>query len=234
MESHERAVMPGWHRFWSESRNSKHLAVEAKHFVINMVAALSVDGNEHVLDFGSGFGYVAEALAEHVGEVRMWDSAPAVLEAASSRVSADNVTTIDLSDPYSVDLRFDLVVANSVIQYMVTDELLRWLQIWRRLLKPDGTVVISDVPSVDSSLSRETLAWLVFSARNRVLFPSFRFALANWWRYRAAHSASPLLSVDDARMKQLASEAGLRARRLPVNLAYQTSRSSFLLDRQEA
>ena len=57
----------------------------------------------------------------------------------------------------------DLVVMNSVAQYMTPDELDSALAVIRRLLKPSGRLVLGDILRPEVGMARDVLALLKFA-----------------------------------------------------------------------
>jgi SAM-dependent methyltransferase len=98
-----------------------------------------------------------------VGHLFLWDAAESMLVRARSHLAGHpNVHFLDLSgssDPPE-DLRFDLILVNSVVQYMTEDEFLAWLARWREQLAPSGQIVISDLIPPDHPQPADILALL--------------------------------------------------------------------------
>ena len=65
-----------------------------------------------------------------------------------------------------MDEAVDLVVMNSVAQYMTPEELDSAFAVVRRLLKPNGRMVLGDILRPDVGMARDVLALLKF-ARTR-------------------------------------------------------------------
>ena len=84
---------------------------------------------------------------------------------------------------------FDLIVANSVAQYLTRDELDALLRTWRQLLEPDGRLILADVVPPGVSPISDALALLRYAWSNGFLVAAFaglvRTALSPYRRIRA-------------------------------------------------
>ena len=67
------------------------------------------------------------------------------------------------------DGRLDLIVTNSVAQYLTEDELTRLLAMFRRLLAPDGTLIFADVIPPDVGALSDVSALLRYAAKHGFL-----------------------------------------------------------------
>ena len=219
---------PAWRVFW-ERTNSPAIELEAADYVRRLVEYLRPSGTENVLDFGCGFGHVATGLSPHVGSIGLWDRTEAVLrEAAESTSLLANVKTVDLSDP-SLESSFDVILLNSVLQYIPTEDLPTLLKQLRRLISSGGQVILSDVPTTEAHLGGETLEWIRFNRRQGKLGQAITFAIGNWRRYSSARREQPLILTDRTALARTARSAGFDTRVLDHNLTFRAGRSTFLL-----
>ena len=102
---------------------------------------LRIDPRARVLDFGCGFGHVAEMLSSRVEELFLWDASANMRSHARLKLDGQrNIKFLDLSDPKTPphDLCFDLILVNSVVQYMTLDEFSTWLITVAQMLAPGG------------------------------------------------------------------------------------------------
>ena len=122
---------------------------EALEYVRRLASVVGLAADQVVLDFGGGLGFVAETLAPMVGAVWWWDPSPAMQAAALRRLApvpnARLAPALAVTAAPAAPLRFDLILVNSVVQYMTARELGAWLGVWRRLLRPAGRIVLSDL-----------------------------------------------------------------------------------------
>jgi len=208
---------------------------EARDTVHRLEASGLMESVHRLLDFGCGFGYLADALAPRIGELWLWDAS--VNMRTRSRIRAGihpNVRFLDLSDPGSLPAAdFDLVLVNSVIQYMGPDEVENWLARWCVMLAAEGRLVLSDVPASESGPLQEIADSLTFAWRHGFLIRSLFHAAREFGRYVKIRRSSPLLEIEEPDLRAMAERQGLSLERLDTNLTYREARRSFVLQRRE-
>src|SRR5438309_7348148 len=90
--------------------------------------------------------------------------------------------------PWPAGLRLDLILVNSVVQYMTPDEFHGWLGRWRAMLAPEGRLVLSDLLTRAVNPLREVVELLLLSAGGRCLVSVVRNAVGELRHYmRARH-----------------------------------------------
>lgn len=214
-----------WREYWSKTPDSPYLAAEASVVAGNLVRRFALDDRDVVLDFGCGYGYVSEHLARTVARVFIWDEVEDAMASALARIGDSGVSAIDPSDTKQ---RFDLIVVNSVVQYMGEETLSFWLRRWSELIAPGGAIAVTDVPDSAPSLLFEGIQWFWLTLRKGVLADAIRFARANSTRYHAARAETGLGTVSEEQLRDLAG-AHLVVKREQRNLAYQSGRASYTL-----
>ena len=211
-----------WDVFWDRVPDDQRLLKEdAAEYVRNLAAVVPLTPQSRVLDFGCGWGNVARLLGPSVGELYLWDDAPRMRRLAQqSSAGMANIRMLDLrpgAEPWP-GVGLDVILANSVAQFMTADEFRGWLQRWRHMLAPTGSIVVSDLVPHDYPALADLLTLLRFSATRgflgRALFDAAR-VMPLYWRTRKAR---PLLRTSRAELMAWGSEAGLTVRDFPANL----------------
>src|SRR4029078_12891640 len=141
--------MSDWRSFWDSEHsiyvNARHKDVHYRD-IAEQIAALVPGPDARVLDYGSGDAVHADLVAAAAAEVVLCDAAPSVRKVMATRFAGN--PRIKVIAPEEVqalpDRRLDLIVTNSVAQYLTEDELTRLLALFRRLLTPDGTLIFAD------------------------------------------------------------------------------------------
>lgn len=222
---------PGWSAYWNGIDDKKIFAEEARDHVARLRAAVPLRTTDVVLDFGCGFGHVVELLGPLVREVAFWDAAENVRRIAAGRTEhVPHAVEVDLSDARTLPIaRYDLVIATSVIQYMRRDELALWLASWRSMLRPEGRIVLSDVPTPDLSGLSELTDMLAFAARHGFLLEALRDGVREARRYSRTRHLADLLRLTPDDLVALAAEAGLVGERLSANLTHRAGRFTVVL-----
>src|SRR3981189_636166 len=100
-----------------------------------------------VLDYACGEALSAAKVADACAKLYLAEPAPGVGGRLTARFSPNTKIRVrSLDDLRKMDEKsIDLVVMNSVAQYMTQDELDSAFAIVRRLLKPTGRLVVGDI-----------------------------------------------------------------------------------------
>jgi len=206
---------------------------EARDYFRRLTDAVSWQGTERVLDFGCGLGFVSERIAAKAGSLTYWDYSRNMLAVAEKRLTGvGQARKADLGDPARDPSRaFDLIVVNSVIQYMGRSELESWLGRWREMLDDEGRLLISDIISPDSSFLKEVRDTLAFSAREGFLIRTLLQDSVQYLRYLRTRKQATMTQYAEDEIRALAERAGLRFEVLPANLTYKQLRYTISLSR---
>jgi SAM-dependent methyltransferase len=123
----------------------------------------------------------------------------------------------------------DLVVMNSVAQYMTPEELDSAFAAIRRLLKHGGRLVLGDVLRPEVGMPRDVIALLRFAARHGFLRDALiglvSTALSD---YRQLRSRVGLQRYSEADMIAKLGKNGLTASRVAVNIGHNPWRMTFV------
>lgn len=222
-----------WVGFW----NSDHsIYVSARHLdrhyrdVADHILALKPERTANVLDFGCGEATHADSVAAVVGRLFLCEAAARVrdnLRARFAGVGNLNVIAPEQLDEIA-DGSLDLIVANSVAQYLTPDELDGWLRTWRRKLTPTGRLVLADIVPPGVSPLSDAFALLRYAARHGFLIAAFaglvRTALSPYRKVRASLGITTYTEPD---IVDRICRAGFKTERLPFNFEHQPARMSF-------
>ncbi len=221
-----------WRDYWnadspiyvSDRHKTLHYALIARD-----VAALVPGPGATVLDHGCGEALSAGRVAAACGRLYLCDGAPLVRDRLSRRF-ADEPTIVVLA-PEEVDGlpdgSVDLVVVNSLLQYLSFEELDALLGLWRLKLSARGTLVLADVLPPDLSPLDDVRALLAFAWQGGFL----RAALAGLVRtafsdYRKLRTELGLTHHSEAEMLDALRARGFAAERRP-NLGHNPKRMAF-------
>src|SRR5271169_3201792 len=139
---------------WIDYYDSTHTIYASKlhrelHFqlIARDIIGLIPSPDAAVLDYACGEALSAATVAEACGRLYLAEPAPGVRGRLIARFAPNTKIRVRSLD----DLRkmqeksVDLVVMNSVTQYMTPDELDSALAVIRRLLKPGGRLILGDI-----------------------------------------------------------------------------------------
>lgn len=226
--------MQDWVSFW----DSDHpIYVSARHFDVHYraiaadIVRLLPSADARVLDHGCGEALHADKVAAKCGGLFLCEAAPTVRGRVAERFKAE--PKIRAIGPQEVgklpSASLDLVVANSLSQYLKPDELAALLATWRRILKPGGKLVVADVIGPHQSAPKDALALLGFAARNGFLLAAMaglvRTVFSDYSKLRAKLGIAHY--TEDDMLRRLR-DAGFEARRLGRNFGHNQRRMAFI------
>src|SRR6202051_4179776 len=124
-----------------------------------------------VLGHACGEALSAAKVAEACSQLYLAEPAPGVRGRLIARFAPNTKIRVrSLDDLRKMDEKsVDLVVMNSVAQYMTSTELDSALAVIRRLLKPSGRLVLGDILRPEVGMIRDVLALLKFAATHGFL-----------------------------------------------------------------
>jgi SAM-dependent methyltransferase len=228
LRGQDRTVDDGWSRYWeSLGGTPRFFRAQAREYVRNLDSAVILDPRARVMDFGCGFGFVAELLAPRVGQLFLWDASANMRRHARINVSRhSNVRFVDLSGPHVIqpELVFDLVLVNSVAQYMAPERLSAWLYLWRNMLSPNGIIIVSDLIPPDSNALLDVMDLLKLSLSHDTVCSAVLQCLRDLGRYWIMRRSCPLTRLNPQELAEMGKAAGLRVSCLRRNLTQFTRR----------
>lgn len=230
-----------WRQYWEDDRSvyvsDRHKRV---HYALlaGQLSRLVRSRNARVLDYGCGDALAAAELAGACRQLDLLDGAACVRARLAQRFGDDSRIRIlapeDL-DAGIPDGSLDLVIVNSVLQYLGAAERDATLERLARKLSMTGEMVVADVIPPNVGPLQDAMALLRFAAANGFLGA----ALAGLWRamfssYRTTRAALGLAQYDAAALHAILERAGLEAERMPHNLGHNDARLAFRARRKRA
>lgn len=227
-------MVTSWREFWDRDTpiyvNARH---KARHYagLAKDIAALVPHPDAVVLDHGCGEALSADHVAAACGRLLLCDASPRQREALTRRFSG--TSAIAVLSPEAVAAlpaaSLDLVVANSLAQYLTTGELDACLRDWRRLLRPGGRLVLADVIPPQLGAVADATALLGFARREGFLLAAL-LGLARTLvsDYRRLRRNLGLARYSEAGMLARLKGAGFAAERMPRNLGHNQERMAFV------
>ena len=183
-----------------------------------------------VLDYACGEALSAAKVADACGKLYLAEPAPGVRGRLIARFAPNTKIRVrSLDDLRKMDESVDLVVMNSVAQYMTPDELDSALAVIRRLLKPDGRLVLGDILRPEVGMARDVLALLKFASTHGFLKDAlYGLASTALSDYRQLRTRVGLQRYgEDAMIEKLAA-AGFTASRAHLNIGHNPWRMTFV------
>jgi ubiquinone/menaquinone biosynthesis C-methylase UbiE len=184
-----------------------------------------------VLDYACGEALSSTMVADACGTLILAEAAPGVRGRLIARFAPDTrIKVRSLQEVRNMpEKSVDLVVMNSVSQYMTPDELDQTLAIIRRLLKPSGRLVLGDVLRPQVGMVRDVIALLRFAAMHGF----FRDALVGLVStalsdYRNLRKQLGLSRYGEAEMIAKLERSGLIGTRVRTNIGHNPWRMTFV------
>ncbi len=184
----------------------------------------------HVLDYGCGEATSAPLIAEAASALVLVEAAPNVRASLVARyASHPKIAVISADEAAALDDRsFDLIVMHSVAQYLSAAELERLLKLFRRIVKPDGLVIVGDIVPPQLAAPAAALALLRFAAANgffwAAAFGLMRILMSDYLRLKKHVGLS---HYTEAAMLEKLKRAGFKAERASRNIGHNPWRMTF-------
>ena len=228
-----------WVSYWDSSHsiyvNARHADVHYRDIARGIIA-LVPHRNARVLDYGCGEALHADAVAAQCGELVLCEAGPKLRARLEQRFAhVPNITVIAPEDLKALPPEcFDLIVANSVVQYLNRAELEVLLAIWRRLLDPTGHLVVADVIPPEVGVISDLQALLRYALAHGFFFAALigvaRTAVSS---YRSLRAGLGIAQYSEADFLTLLAAAGYAASRLPRNMEHNQTRMAFIAKRAD-
>lgn len=225
--------MKDWIAFWNAPNsiyvNARHRDVHYR-TIAEDVRAHVPSADARVLDYGCGEALHAALIADACAALTLSDAAPAVRAALTERFARNG--KIAFRSPEEVAAMppgsFDLIVMNSVAQYLTREQLVALFAEFHRLLAPGGKFVLGDVIPKHVSPITDALAVLRFAAQNGFLVAAFAGLVRTVFSdYRKLRSRLGLSLYDEAEMQVLLRDKGFSAERAAKNIGHNPARMTF-------
>ncbi len=223
-------VNQSWTRFWDTEHSvyvsPRHLDSHYSHIADDILRSLPND-HARVLDHGCGEALHARRIAAACSALYLCDAAPKLRARLTERFASE--PRIAVVSPGAVeelpDASFDLIVANSLVQYLTPGALAGLIDTWHRLLAPGGRLIVADVITPQQTAVTDAAALLRFAARRGFFFDAVTgLARTLFSDYRRLRSALGLTRYSEAELITLLDGHGFSAKRLQPNFGYNAAR----------
>lgn len=184
-----------------------------------------------VLDYSCGEALSAAKVAEACGQLILAEPAPGVRGRLIARFAPNTKIRVRSLDDVRkmAEKTVDLVVMNSVAQYMTAAELDAAFAVIKRLLKPGGRLILGDILRPEVGMPRDVFALLRFAAKHGFLKDALiglvSTALSD---YRQLRAKVGLQRYSEAQMIAKLSAAGFSASRAHFNIGHNPWRMTFV------
>jgi ubiquinone/menaquinone biosynthesis C-methylase UbiE len=184
-----------------------------------------------VLDYACGEALSAAKVADACAKLYLAEPAPGVRGRLIARFAPNTKIRVrSLDDVRNMDENsIDLVVMNSVAQYMTPEELDSAMSVIRRLLKPSGRLVVGDILRPEVGMARDVLALLKFASSHGFLTDAlYGLASTALSDYRQLRTRVGLQRYSESEMIAKLGRAGFTASRAKNNIGHNPWRMTFV------
>jgi ubiquinone/menaquinone biosynthesis C-methylase UbiE len=229
---------------WIDYYDSTHTIYASKlhrdlHFqmIANDIIGYIGSADAVVLDYACGEALAAARVVEACSKLILAEPAPGVRGRLIARFALNtNIWVRSLDDIRNMqEQSVDLVVMNSVAQYMTAAELDSAFAVTRRLLKPSGQLVVGDILRPEVGIVRDVIALLRFARKHRFLRDALiglvTTALSD---YRQLRRRVGLQRYGENEMIAKLAAAGFTASRARSNIGHNPWRMTFVARRAPA
>lgn len=225
--------MQSWLEFWSGKHkiyvNDRHLQAHYRRIADDLLALLPRRDID-LLDWGCGSALGAPLLSNQGVRIALYDKAPSV-QADLLRNFARETGIRVLDDAGLAALApqsFDVVLINSVLQYLSQAELRALLPQLVLLLRPGGRLLLADIIPPDSGMAADVAALLRSGWQHGYFLAAMASLLATFFSdYRNLRQRLGLTTYRPDQILALLGEFGLDSRQLPQNIGFSRHRLAF-------
>jgi SAM-dependent methyltransferase len=222
-----------WLEFWDAEHliyvNEVHEAAHCRRTALGIKAYAPAGGT--LLDYGCGEALAADLYAEPADRLFLCESAPnkrlrlAVRFAGNNKIAVRRPEDIEAMPNRS----FDVIVLHSVAQYLKPAAFETMLQMFRRLLKPGGLLVVGDVIPRKQAAIADALALLRFGREEGFFFAALRGLVLTYFSdYRQLRKDLGITRYDKDEMIRKLEAAGFSADQAGSNIGHIGKRMTFL------
>lgn len=228
------SVRSSWRDFWNGAHaiyvSDRHKQLHYQ-LVAREIAARIPHPSATVLDYGCGEALSARDVARACGRLILCDAAPNVRANIAERVAGyRSISVIAPEDAASAipDGSVNLIVVNSLLQYLTGPELTAAIAVWRDKIAPDGTLIVADVIPPETSPIKDASALLDFAGKGG-FWGAAVIGLARTFfsDYRRLRSELGLSTYDEFEMIATLRKGGFDAAREPRNIGHNPHRMTF-------
>jgi SAM-dependent methyltransferase len=228
-------VMKSWLDFWNAPNaiyvSRRHREAHYAKVLSGIGRFMPAGGAAVVLDWGCGDALAAKDLAQTCRTLLLYDCADSTRHrllanyAGRQKIRVLDDAELDAVAPASLDL----IVVNSVVQYLDRHQLTDALRLFHRLLKSDGKLLLGDIIAPDTPLLGHVTTFLRLAWQNGFFVAAIIGLARNFVSpYRKLRREAGYACYTEMQMLGLLDDNGFVGERLKSNIAVSQLRSSYL------
>jgi len=223
-----------WRDFWSRSHsiyvNERHARIHYARIADDLARLIGAERAERVLDWGCGDALSAPVAAARCGTLFLFDAVEPVQARLHARFAGEpNIRVLDSRAWAAIpDASIDLVVMNSVAQYLSRAELGQVLHDFRRVVRPAGAVIFADIIPPHQTPAADVAALLRPALANGYFLPALAGLVRTYFSdYRTLRATAGFSCYSEAAFIELLAGHGFDAERLNRNIGFSAHRMAF-------
>jgi SAM-dependent methyltransferase len=223
-----------WRDYWNQDTpiyaGERHKLLHYR-LIASDIVGMIPSPDAAVLDYGCGEALFADRIAARCARLYLSDAAPLVRERLNERFKGNGrIAVLSTDDVDNLpDASLDLVVVNSLVQYLSLDEFRALLKLCRVKLKSDGKLVLGDVIPPDINPLTDAKALLSFAWRGGFLKSAATgLARTAFSEYRRIREEVGLAQYSEEEIDDLLDDAGFVPERAERNIGHNQARMTFV------
>lgn len=223
-----------WRDYWNQDTpiyaSERHKLLHYR-LLANDIIGLVASPEAVVLDYGCGEALFADRIAARCSHLYLSDAAPLVRERLNGRFKSNGRITVLSTDDVTdiADASLDLIVVNSLVQYLSLDEFRALLKLAHDKLKSDGRLVLGDIIPPDISPVTDAMALLSLAWQGGFLRSAVTgLARTAFSEYRKIREEVGLAQYSAEEIVDLLEDAGFKPERAERNLGHNQARMTFV------
>lgn len=224
-----------WRDFWNGDHaiyvNDRHRWLHYDRIAKDILALIDLP-NSAILDHGCGEASAADVVAAKADTLYLYDAAPNVQDKLRQRFAGNRRVQVLSSEALDIlpNGSLDLIIVNSLLQYLSRAEFEALLEFWHRKLRAEGKLVLADLIPPNVGPLTDVRALLGFAWSGGFLFAAIGGLVATFFsNYRKLRGQLGLTHYSPEDLATLASAHGFTPQRAPRNIGHNQARMCFVL-----
>ena len=227
--------MDSWLDFWNKPNaiyvNDRHREAHYTTVFAGISPFFPPGATSTVLDWGCGDALAADRMSQMCGTLLLFDAAESTRRRLYNRyASCPRIEVVDERQLEALPkTSIELVIVNSVVQYLSREQLMMALGLFHRLLKNDGKLLLGDIIEPHTPTVKHVTTFLRFAFKNNFFWAAALGLLQNFvssYRVLRRNAGYACFTADE--LSVVLRGCGFDAERLPRNIAVSPHRSSYL------
>jgi hypothetical protein len=223
-----------WTDYWNQDTtiyaNDRHKQVHYDGIARDLIACIR-SPSARVVDYGCGEALSADRVAAACGHLYLCDSASRTRDLLAGRFGG--LRNVSILSPEAFEAlpggSVDLIVANSVVQYLSAEQFTAFLATSRAKLAAGGELVLGDIIPRTVGPLTDAFQLLRFAWANGFLLAAVSGLVRSFFSsYRKTRAELGLLQLDERQVLDLLTQAGFSARRHYPNIGHNSARMTLI------